>query len=415
MYNRLVRGAGDGLSIGERVAFYRTRRGMTQRTLADLVSRSEDWVGKIERGARPVRRMDVIADLARALRIEVGDLLGQPVLTEDERQDDDVPAVRDALMTPRRLSRTLFQAKPLPGGPVDPVHAARLVEQHWFNYQQGKLGQVISALPKLIGSAQHLEDASTSAERGGWAVSARTHHLAATTLSKIGESDLAWIAAERAMHAADQADDPLVLASAARAGTHALLASGRFDDAVELGNTAAEWMRPQLANNDPAALSLLGMLRLRTAVAAARHHDRTATNDLLARATRAAERLGEDANHWQTGFGPTNVELHRLSTRLDLGDVDYVARIGPDVHPDALPVERRVSHMIDVARALSLVARDQDSIDFLLNAETLAPHLVRHNPFVRETVKDLYKRSATSGHAGASPLGGLADRCRALR
>ena len=75
----------------------------------------------------------------------------------------------------------------------------------------------------------------------------RTHHLAATTLSKVGEADLAWIAAERAMYAADQADEPLVLASAARAGTHALLASGRFDDAVELGNTAADWMRPQLA------------------------------------------------------------------------------------------------------------------------------------------------------------------------
>jgi hypothetical protein len=28
------------------------------------------------------------------------------------------------------------------------------------------------------------------------AVSARIHHLAATTLSKIGEADLAWIAAE---------------------------------------------------------------------------------------------------------------------------------------------------------------------------------------------------------------------------
>lgn len=90
-------------------------------------------------------------------------------------------------------------------------------------------------------------------------MSARTHHLAATTLSKIGESDLAWIAAERAMHAADQADDPLVLASAARAGTHALLAVGRFEDALNLGNTAADWLGPQVANSDPNALSLYGM------------------------------------------------------------------------------------------------------------------------------------------------------------
>jgi transcriptional regulator with XRE-family HTH domain len=387
---------------------------MSQRMLGDLVGRSEDWVSKIERGVRELRRMDVITELARALRVEMGDLLGQPVLVEDERHDDNIPAIRDALMTPRRLSRTLFKPAPTSSRPISTDHAARVVEHGWRDYQQGKLSLVIAQLPKLISIAQDLEDASTPTERAGWAVSARTHHLAATTLSKIGEADLAWIAAERSMYAADQADDPLVLASAARAGTHALLASGRFDDAVELGNTAAEWMRPQLANDDPAALSLLGMLRLRTAVAAARHHDRVATTELIARADRAAERLGEDANHWQTGFGPTNVELHRISTHLDLGDVDHVVRVGPSVRAENLPAERRVSHMIDVARALSLVARDDDSTRLLLEAESVAPHLVRHNPIVRETVKALYRRSAATGQGAPTPLGSLAERCRAL-
>jgi transcriptional regulator with XRE-family HTH domain len=410
-----MRGAGDELSIGERVAFYRGRRGMSQRMLGDLVGRSEDWVSKIERGVRELRRVDVISELARALRVEVGDLLGQPVLIEDEHQDDNIPAIRDALMTPRRLSRTLFKPVQPPNVAPDAGQAARLIEHSWTNYQQGKLSRVIAELPKLIGAAQTLEDAATAQDREGWAVSARTHHLAATTLSKVGEADLAWIAAERSMYAADQADDPLVLASAARAGTHALLASGRFDDAVELGNTAAEWMRPQLADNDPAALSLLGMLRLRTAVAAARYNDRGATTDLIARASRAAERLGEDANYWQTGFGPTNVELHRISTHLDLGDVDYVVRVGPDVHAENLPAERRVSHMIDVARALSLVARDEDSTQLLLAAEAIAPHLVRHNPIVRETVKALYRRSSNGGQGASTPLGSFAERCRALR
>lgn len=226
-----------------------------------------------------MRELRRITELARALRVEIGDLLGQPLLVEDEQQDDDVPAIRDALMTPRQLSRTLFKPAPTAGSVISNEHAARLVEYGWFDYQQGKLRQVIANL-----HAQDLEDATTATVRAGWATSARTHHLAATTLSKIGEADLAWIATERAMYAADQADDSLVLASAARAGTHVLLMSGRFDDAVELGNTAAEWMRPQLANNDPAALSLPGMLRLRTAVAAAHRHDRAATMDPTARA-----------------------------------------------------------------------------------------------------------------------------------
>jgi transcriptional regulator with XRE-family HTH domain len=402
------------MRIGERVAFYRGRRGMSQRMLADLVGRSEDWVSKVERGVRDVRRLDVVTELARALRVELGDLLGQPVLVEDDQDDDDIPAVRDALMTPRRLSRTLFrpaaQAAPMPV-----KQAARLVEHAWNHYQQGRIGRVTAELPNLIRLAQDLEDSATLDERQGWAVSARTHHLAATTLSKVGEADLAWIAAERALYAADQADDPLVLASAARAGTHALLVSGRFDDAVELGNTAAEWMRPQLANDDPEALSLLGMLRLRTAVAAARRHDRPATVDLINRARRAATRLGRDANYWQTGFGPTNVELHHMSTMLDLGDVDLVARQGPAVTATNLPVERQVSHMIDVARALSLTAQDDDAVQLLQQAEQLAPHLVRHNPSVREAVKAMYRRAAASGQSSTSPLGGLAERCRAIR
>lgn len=387
---------------------------MTQRILADLVGRSEDWVSKVERGARDIRRVDVVGELARALRVEMSDLLGQPVLVEDDQEDDDIPSIRDALMTPRRLSRTLF--RPVQGdSPMPTDRAVKLAEHAWTNYQQGRIGRVIAELPKLIGLAQSLEDHATPSDRQGWAVSARVHHLAATTLSKVGESDLAWIAAERAMYAADQSDDPLVLASAARAGTHALLASGRFHDAVELGDTAAAWMRPQLVNDDPAALSLLGMLRLRTAVAAARRQDRAAAQELVARAQRAADRLGHDANYWQTGFGPTNVELHRLSTLLDLGDVDYVARHGTEVTPTNLPVERQVSHMIDVAKALSLVARDDDAAQLLFQAEQMAPQLVRHNPVVRETVKAMYRRAAGGGQGSSTPLGAFAERCRAIR
>src|SRR5215212_984415 len=103
-----MRGASDQLSVGERIAFYRRRRGLTQAVLAGLVGRTEDWLSKVERGERQVRRLDVVTELARALRVTVGDLLGQPVLVEDDERNDDVPAVRDALMAPRRLSRVLF-------------------------------------------------------------------------------------------------------------------------------------------------------------------------------------------------------------------------------------------------------------------------------------------------------------------
>jgi transcriptional regulator with XRE-family HTH domain len=411
-----MRGAGDQFSIGERIAFYRRRRGLSQVVLANLVGRTEDWLSKIERGEREIRRLDVLADVARALRVTLGDLLGEPVLLEDEQEHDDVPAIRDALMAPRRLSRTLFSMS-MPLEYIDPVPVARLAEAAWSSYQKGDLGQVVTALPGLIKTTQQMEAASTedaAYRRSCAAVSARVHHLAATTLSKIGEADLAWIAAERAMQAADDADDPLVLASAARSGTHALLAVGRFEDALELGEVAARWLRPRMGAGDPAALSLYGMLYLRTAVAAARHQDRSTAHGLLTQAGRAADQLGVDANYWQTGFGPSNVELHRISAALDLGDISQVIDSAPRVNVDHLPVERQVTHLIDLARALSLVAKDDDALQTLLTAEQKSPGIVRHSVVVREVVRSMYRRAPATAGKKSSPLLALAERCRAV-
>lgn len=411
-----MRGLGDHLSIGERIAFYRKRRGYTQEVLAGLVGRSTDWLAKIETGRRKPPRIDMLTELSRVLRVPLGDLLGQTVLMEDEKQQDDVPAVRDALMSPRRLSRMLFGPEAEVQLPA-PAPVAIRVEEAWNDYQGGRLGSVVAALPALLQTAQELEDrAARGADdrRDCWAVSARAHHLAATTLAKIGESDLSWLAAERAMRAADESDDPLVLASAARSGTHALLANGRYDDAMELGSTTAAWLSARIADNDPAALSLLGMIHLRAAVAAARHQDRSTAMGLLNQAGVLAEGLGSDENHWQTSFGPTNVLLHRLSIELDLDNVSYVVEHGR-INVDHMPQERSVSHRIDFARALSLAGRGEEAFTELRTAERTSPQLVRNNPRVRETLRDLIKQSPVTSGSRSSEVFVMAQRCRAVQ
>lgn len=401
--------AGDHLSVGERIAFYRVRRGLTQSVLASLVGRSEDWLSKIERGDRHIRRLDVLTELSRALRVSLNDLVGQPVLVEDERDSDNVPAIRDALMDPRHLSRLLFHRDQV--SQPDAEHTAQFAWTAWDNYQKGGLARTIGVLPQLIGSAQALE---AEGSRAGWLVSARVHHLAATTLSKIGEADLAWIAAERSMGAADQSDYPKALASSARAGTHALLSVGRFEDALLVGEAARAWLADRVKIGDPDALSLIGMLDLRMAVASARLQNREATSQLLGNAEGAAAQLGRDANHWQTAFGPTNVRLHRISTSLDLGDVAYVAEHGPRIDPSALPIERQVCHQVDVARAYSHLALDDEAAATLLTAERQAPQFVRHNTAVRETVRAIYRRSSVTHGGRRSEVMRLAERCRAV-
>jgi transcriptional regulator with XRE-family HTH domain len=65
---------GDFLT-GARVAELRRRAGLTQDQLAHRLDRSESWVSKIERGARPLTDLRVLGEVASALGVAVRDLV----------------------------------------------------------------------------------------------------------------------------------------------------------------------------------------------------------------------------------------------------------------------------------------------------------------------------------------------------
>jgi len=69
--------AENELTIGQRIARARRARGLTQFQLANLVGLSHSWLTKAERGERPIDRMSLIVELARALKVDVTELTGQ--------------------------------------------------------------------------------------------------------------------------------------------------------------------------------------------------------------------------------------------------------------------------------------------------------------------------------------------------
>jgi transcriptional regulator with XRE-family HTH domain len=79
---RAMRGMTDTLSIGERIAWYRRRRGLSQEVLAGLVAHTPDWLSKVENGRIQLDRLSVIKALADALDVAIGDLLAEPSLLE---------------------------------------------------------------------------------------------------------------------------------------------------------------------------------------------------------------------------------------------------------------------------------------------------------------------------------------------
>lgn len=142
--------------------------------------------------------------------------------------------------------------------------------------------------------------------------------------------------------------------------------------------------------------------------------DRTTVNDLLDKAEAAAEALGRDENFWQTSFGPTNVQLHRISAGLDLGDLPFVIDRSKQIDTAGLPIERQVMHLIHLARALSLVAQDDEALQVLLSAEQRSSQLVRHSAMVREILRAMYRRAPVTAGRKSSELLALAQRCRAV-
>jgi transcriptional regulator with XRE-family HTH domain len=370
--------------IGVRIALHRRRRGLSQAAVAGLVGRSESWLSQVERGLRTVDSYTVLCDLARVLRLDIGTLTGSGSVGEPARspRDPDIVAIERALLIGRPTAADFDVELAVP----DLHHV----------YQAARYDEVLAALPALI-MALHGQDP---------ALVASGYTVVAKTLTKIGFGDLALIAADRAWQAAGRSNDPADLGMAVYQIVCALLPTSRAALAEELAVTTAT----ELDGDGPAVWSVTGALWLIAAVAAARRIDAAAAEERLDRAQRQADRLGEDANHRWTAFGPTNVAIHRVSVAVELGDAPAALAAAEAVDLDRLPEglrSRRVQVQLDIAWAQAQRRRDAEALVALLEVERAAPQVTRRNAVARDTIRQLLARAR--GTSGAA-VRGLAHR-----
>ncbi|MFJ5560907.1 helix-turn-helix domain-containing protein [Streptomyces sp. NPDC093250] len=375
------------LTIGERVAWYRRRRGLSQEVLAGLVGRTVDWLSKAENNRIELDRLSVIKSLADALDVTLGDLLAEPTLLEwtPDSGTRTVPALRSALMNYRQLTPLLGVTTE--GEPTSLDELRNNVAEVWDAYQDSRYGFATRRLPLLLADALIAAQAYQDRERErAYELMAMTYQGAAMVLTKLGETDLAWIAADRGLAAAQQSGNVVVTGSLFRSVAHCLLSNGRFDAAVQLVGDAGEYLRPGLQDPTPELLSIYGTLYLAGSMASARAEDRATTRAFLDEAELTSRRLGADANHVWTAFGPTNVAIHRVATAAELGDIQVAVDLGPQIDTARLPTERRTRHNLEVARALSAYNRMDDALAKILEAEQWAPEQVRSHYLARELV-----------------------------
>ncbi|SCG48815.1 helix-turn-helix domain-containing protein [Micromonospora coxensis] len=401
----------DELPIGRRVAYWRGRRKMSQQVFADRLGKSKSWVDKVERGVRRLDKFSVLYEIADILQVDVQLLLGK----DPERRTDalncidqiEVQEIRAALERYDSMS-AYFDAAPYPPPLAD---MRKAVNHAWLTYQYGRYGMLTRALPKLLRDAQ-AADAGFGGDQAKEAAHllGQVYQIASSVLRKLGECDLAWLAADRSMAVAQRADDQLLAGVATTRVCNALVAMGRARPALELNVTIANRLAPGGMNDaEPDRLSVYGMLLLQGAMAAARIGDSATVDDLFNGAHEAATMLGSDQDHYWTSFGPTNLELHRAAAAVELGDggraVDIHQRI-PEPAFNALLPERRAHHLLDIARGYAQIGDVANAGEMLLRGDRLAPSEIRCRPIAHEVMSDVLRR--TRG-APPPPIAELAE------
>ncbi|MGC4813826.1 helix-turn-helix domain-containing protein [Micromonospora sp. DT228] len=357
--------------VGRRVARWRLRRRMTQQMLADRLGKSKSWVDKVERGVRSLDRYSVVQEIARVLRVD-------PAVLLDPRKPPPLLATGLDGIDAVRATLARYHQRPTRTVPVDEVE--RNVEHAWLAYEHAHYAQLLRALPALLDAAHATPGLLVPAYR-----------ITASVLVKLGEADLAWLAADRAVTAGT--GDPVRTGAATIAVAQALRALGRD----RLALTAAVAAVGTAADD-----GVHGTLVLQAALAAAGCGDGHRADDLIDHAAAlAGRRTGtEDAHH--TAFGPVGVLLARFLIALNLGDAgEAVYRHEQAIRRDdwpLLPAEHRAAHLVDAARAY-LQAGDLTAAGrALADADTTAPAEVRYRPAARTLIAEI----AHSGPAAAS-------------
>ncbi|NBE84669.1 helix-turn-helix domain-containing protein [Micromonospora rubida] len=394
------RRTGNELPIGRRVAELRINRGMNQQVFADRVGKSKSWVDKVERGVRTLDRLSVIETVAAALGVAPTVLLAgkaQRGPAADTDTGSAVERVREALAR---------YDVPRLGSDGPPASSLRQLDGQvgyaWTAYRNGHHAQVLRMLPDLLGDSRRAYHVQTD-DPAAADLPVRVYRLAAQVLAKLGEADLAWLAADRAMTAA--AGDPRRAALAAVSLAQALraLRRGRLAMAAAAAATAAHRLDLAPARAFlPEEPALTGTLLTEAALAAAACGAAAATAEFTERAAHLATAHGErhHGDHDGIGFGTVTVELARALTAMRLGDHHWAVtahrRATADDAWRLLPAEHRAAHLIDITRAHLDLGDHHAAGRALVTADGIAPAETRLRPAAHAALTAVLRAGPTA-------------------
>jgi hypothetical protein len=329
--------------------------------------------------------MSVLEMLADVLAVPMAELAAESsVVTATSERPRAATSLSLALSSSDALQAVLSDAVP-----VDVERLGGEAAQAWEFAHGSRYEELSHLLGTLIPELEYAVRKTTGVDRRRVCVAkARAYHAAAGVLSKMGETAAAWVAVDRAITAAEAADDPLLMAEGAFRLAIVFQSARRFDLAWRTAESAASALERLVVAGEPEAVALRGALYLQLAVAAARLNDGDQAYAYLGRAREAAARLGADRDDYNTEFGPTNVLLYEVNIAIELGDAGHALRVAAKADTARLSPERQARLLIDVARAHAQRRQLSLVVSTLRQAEQIAPEQVHAHPLVRELVED---------------------------
>jgi transcriptional regulator with XRE-family HTH domain len=380
------------LPVGQKVKYYRRKNGnRTQAAIAGLVGITERYLQQIEAGQK-VPSADVLTRLAAELGVPLAALLTEDPAGKVAVATTAEPAVVRALMGygPTRSST-----------PSSPAQLRERLEQAWRSWQSSKdrFTEAATVLPGLISDVEHAVRAfskgnDAEVRREALRVAADLYGLLRSYCRRAGRLDLSLMVADRAIRAAEDADDPVRIAAAQWNLGHVLLSHselGAIEEAKDVALHAVDRLRkiPETAE----AKAVEGALELVAVVSDARRRQWWKARERLeARALPLAQRLGEGNVQW-TVFGPTNVRMHAMSIEMLAGEAADGLRMADKIDTGRLPSrERQFTFGLETARCYYLRRDDAAALVNLQGLEELAPEDLARSPLACDMILDLQRR-----------------------
>ncbi|MFJ6440277.1 multiprotein-bridging factor 1 family protein [Streptomyces sp. NPDC091649] len=396
------------LTTGERIRALRESRGMSRPVLAQLCGRGPDWLKKIESGERDLTSHPLLLQLAAAL--QVADL---SVIT-----GTDTPA---AAATATPLGRLAHPGMPdiwsavmtrsltaVPAGPVDPVSLQGRVDQTWrlWHTSARNRTEVGALLPGLIRDGEHaVRTLDGERRRRAQVALSDIYRLTGQATAYVAPAELAWVVADRALTAAQAADQPAAIAAASWNLGNILRETAYPAEALRVVEEAADLIRPHLDGAPEDWRGIYGALQLHAAVTAAREGREGDAWRYWEKGDQVAKNLPAAYVHPSTVFGRANVDFHAVSVATDLKKSQKAIGLADDIDPDIMPsVERRARLWVEVARGHLQRGDRTAALHVMQMAHRIGAETVAYTPSARTVAADLWRSAPRALRPEAAKL-----------